>query len=72
MISVHFRRMHRSRANMRLWQLSLRVTRIVLPRLLRDGVLKLAHEGHKGKVEKFCTKFSWRFIRGFYWPPVRI
>ena len=37
---------------MRLWQLLLCGTRIVVPRLLRVRVVKLAHEGHKCKVER--------------------
>lgn len=37
---------------MRLWQLLLCGKRIVVPRLLRVRVVKLAHEGHKCKVER--------------------
>ena len=44
--------MHRSRANYASMAGLLCGTRIVVPRLLRARVVKLAHEGHKCKVER--------------------
>ena len=46
-------------------QLLLRGSRIVIPRVLREQVLKLAHEGHLGIVKRKC-----RLRSKVWWPKV--
>ena len=46
-------------------QLLLRGSRIVIPQVLREDVLKLAHEGHQGIVKTKC-----RLRSKVWWPKV--
>ena len=47
-------------------ELLLRGTRIVVPKVLRDKVVRLAHEGHQGVVAGVV-----RVIRGWYMRVIR-
>jgi len=48
---------------MHLWRILLRGTGIVVPKVLRDKVVRLAHEGHQGLV-----KTKYRLRSKVWWP----